>query len=54
MVTHPPDPLPLKREGGKVINKRGKASLCLSFEGEGEKGGEVKGIGLFSLDGVKS
>ena len=45
LATHPPDPLPLLREGGSV-GKRGVKPLSinlfpLSFEGEGDKGGEV-------------
>jgi len=45
LATYPPDPLPLAREGG-VLGKRGVSPLSinlfpLSFEGEGDKGGEV-------------
>jgi len=48
LATHPPDPLPLAREGGRLprVGKRGMKPFSinlfpLSFEGEGDKGGEV-------------
>ena len=48
LATHPLGPLPLAREGGRLprVGKRGVKPLSinlfpLSFEGEGDKGGEV-------------
>ena len=48
LTTYPPDPLPLLREGGRLprVGKRGVKPLSinlfpLSFEGEGDKRGEV-------------
>jgi hypothetical protein len=44
LETHPPDPLPLVREGGVEL-ERGFTPLLnlfpLSKDGEGDKGGEV-------------
>jgi len=43
--TYPPDPLPLVREGGVKVREGASPPLKnlfpLSFEGEGDKGGEV-------------
>ena len=44
LVTHPPDPLPLIREGGVNVREGLRPSFFffpLSFKGEGYTGGEV-------------